>query len=74
MPFLKKKAVAPGKVWNGKKYIIDFSFVKKLEKIWIFQEVAIDLRKNSAVMQTSNSRKLIKIFINVKNGQKFCQN
>ena len=60
-------------VSNSRKYIIDFSSVKKFEKIWIFQEVKIDLRKNSAVMQTSDSGKLVKIFINVKNGQKFCQ-
>ena len=71
MPFLMKKAVAPGKVSNGRKYVKDFSSVKKIEKIWIFQEVTIDLRKNFAVMQTSNSGKLIKIFINVKNGRKF---
>ena len=74
MPFLKKKAIALEKVSNSRKFIIDFSSVKKFEKFWIFEEVTIDLRKNSAVMQTSNSKKLIKIFINVKNGQKFCQN
>ena len=61
-------------VSNGRKYIIDFSFIKKIEKIWIFMKVRIGLRKNFAVMQTSNSGKLIKIFINVKNSQKFFQN
>ena len=74
MPFLKKKAIALEKVSNSRKFIIDFSSVKKFEKFWIFEEVTIDLRKNSAVMQTSNSGKLIKIFINVKNGQRICQN
>ena len=68
-----KKAVTPGKVSNGRKYIIDFSSVKKFEKIWIFHEVTIDLRQNSAVMQTLNSGKLIKILINMKNGQKFAK-
>ena len=68
------KSYSPGKVSNGRQYIIDFSSVKKFQKIWIFQEVTIDLRKNSAVMQTSNSGKLIKIFINIQNGQRFCQN
>ena len=53
--FQRKKAIAPGKVSNGKKFMIDFSSVKKIEKIWIFHEVTIDLRQNSAVMQTSNS-------------------
>ena len=57
MPFLKKKALATGKVSNGKKFMIDFSSVKKFEKIWIFHVVTIDLRQNSAVMQTSNSGK-----------------
>ena len=56
---------------NGRKCIIDFSSVNKFEKIWIFQEIKVDLRKNSAVMQTLNSGKLIKIFLNVKNAQKF---
>ena len=65
----RKKAIATGKVSNGKKFMIDFSSVQKFEIIWIFHEVTIDLRKNSAVMQTSNSGKLIKNFINVKNGQ-----
>ena len=59
----EKKATAPGKVSNGRQYIIDFNSVKKFEKIWIFQEVTLDLRKKSAVMQTPNSGKWLKIFI-----------
>ena len=35
--------------------------------------VKIGLRINFAVMQTSNSGKLIKIIINVKNGQNFAK-
>ena len=57
-------------VSNGRKSFIDFSSVKKFEKIWIFIEVKIGLRKNSAVMQTSNSGKSNKIFINVKKWSK----
>jgi len=54
MPFLMEKAIAPRKVSNGRKYVKYFNSVKKFEKIWIFQEVTIDLRKKSAVMQLKN--------------------
>ena len=58
-------------VSNGRKYIIDISSVKKFEKICIFHETEIDFRKNSAVIQISNSGKLTKIIKNIKNAPNF---
>ena len=61
-------------VSNGRKYIIDISSAKKFAKIWVFHGIKIDSRKNSAVIQTSNSGKLTKIIKNMKNAQKIWQN
>ena len=58
-------------VSNGRKYIIDISSVKKFEKICIFHEIEINFRKNSAVIQISNSGKLTKIIKNIKNAPNF---
>ena len=52
----------------GLKYIINFSSVKDFEKIWIFHEIKIDLRK---ILLSSNLGKLTKIFLNIKNSKKF---
>ena len=61
-------------VSNGWKYNTDTIFVKEFEKIWIFYEIRIDFRKNSAVIQTSNSEKLTKIIKNVEFAQQIWQN
>ena len=61
-------------VSNGWKYITDIISVKEFEKIWIIYEIRIDFRKNSAVIQTSNSGKLTKIIKNIKKAQRILQN